>query len=1179
MGAAKAQPAAPGPAATAQPAASLQQFIPRELLAKLEVSRASGGMEGERRVVTMLFCDVKGSTAAASQMDPEEWADVINGAFEHMIAPVYRYEGTVARLMGDGLLAFFGAPIAHEDDPQRAILAGLGIVEAIQGYRGEVQRRWGFDLDVRVGVNTGLVVVGAVGSDLRMEYTALGDAINLAARMEQTARPGTVQIAETTHKLVAPLFDFETLESVEVKGRPEPITAYRVLGSRAAGGRLGTVRGIAGLRSPLVARERELATLLRATAKLQSGRGHLVSVMGEAGLGKSRLVAELRNALATRPARQQVQWIEGRSLSYETATPYAPFADILGACLAVSRGPRGATNDGSYDRMLARVDALFPGRGVEIAPFLAAVLDIQPPADHGERIQYLEPPTLRAMTFTHLVALFERLAAEQPLALFFDDVHWIDPTSLDLLLSLLSLTERAPLLIIAAFRPRAQEPAWRLHELAQRDFGPRYTALTLRPLNQQQARTLVGNLLHIEDLPEKVRRLILEKAEGNPFFVEEVIRSLLDAQLVVRDNGHWRATRDIVHIAVPNTLNGVITARLDRLDETARHVAQAASVLGREFDYATLADIVEQPALLDASLLELQGRDLVREKSTFPQRVYSFKHVLTQEAAYQSTLLSKRRELHGRAAESLAARQGPEQAGDIARHFLEARQPARAMPYLVEAGDRAARAYATAEAIGFYREAIELRAAVEGTELVGRAYEGLGGAQVFANQIPEALETYRAMLALAERLGDVAMQISALNKLAGVTALRMGQFNEAEPLLARAERLGREHDDPSGMAEGAIIRCQMCTAMADFDAVVAHMGEVVAIGERMGSKQHRAMGLEHVASSLMFLTRFDEAWPKAQETLQLAREIGDREHEAWVLCTTIPICLLRQGQFDAARSALSEGLEVAIRIHSLNAQIYGNYLLGELARWQGDYEQAVLCGQRSLEAALPVEPFMPFMTVAPLGSLGSAWLEISEHFSQQAGELHLHALRLLESPTGVGGGGSAWADVGFCALALGDLDIAEASFQKGLNVPTMFMRLERPRHLAGMGLVALRRGRPDEALRLVQESRAYAEERGMQHLHPFIALNTAHVHAGRGEWSLAIAQFQSAEALARELGMLPIAWQAEAGAAQALAAVGRVGEADAKRQDAQAIIDEIAGRFRDPTLRDRFLSSAQAKLP
>ena len=284
----------------------LQQYIPKELLAKLEASRdrraESGAMEGERRVVTMLFCDVTGSTAMAEQLDPEEWADLMNGAFEHLLAPVYRYEGTLARLMGDAILAFFGAPISHEDDPQRAVLAGLDILEGIRAYREQVLRERGLDFDVRVGINTGLVVVGEIGSDLRVEYTAMGDAVNLAARMEQTAQPGTVQVSHDTYRLVSKVFEFEPLGEIEVKGRAAPVTAYRAL--RPLPGAIQP-RGVEGLRSPLVGRARELDLLHSRVEELLAGRGQIVSLIGEAGLGKSRLAAELRQGVrrATRACR------------------------------------------------------------------------------------------------------------------------------------------------------------------------------------------------------------------------------------------------------------------------------------------------------------------------------------------------------------------------------------------------------------------------------------------------------------------------------------------------------------------------------------------------------------------------------------------------------------------------------------------------------------------------------------------------------------------------------------------------------------------------------------------------------------------------------------------------------------------------------------------------------------
>ncbi len=1168
-------PARPAPS----PESRLHQFIPKELLAKLQrqsSAQMSGAVEGERRIVTSLFCDVKGSTAAAGQLDPEEWAQIINGAYEYMIQPVVRYEGMVARLMGDGLLAFFGAPIAHEDDPQRAVLAGWEIVRGIQAYRQEVQRHWGLDFDVRVGINTGLVVVGAVGSDLRMEYTALGDAINLAARMEQTALPGTVQVAEPTYKLVAPLFDFQVLEAVEVKGKAEPVRAYRLLGQKAQPGRL---RGIAGLHAPLIGRQPEMEALLAAASELKGGRGQIVSVMGEAGLGKSRLVSEFRQAVAAEPGGEpagldtapppSVRWVEGRSLSYERATPYAPFVHILAGCLGLESGQSDAEG---YEGLKGQVAALFPDRGEEIAPFLGTLLGLELPAVDSERVKYLEPPVLRATVFRHVTALFERLADENPLVLVFDDLHWIDPTSLELVESLLPLTDRAALMIIAAFRPYRQEPSWRLHETLQRDYAHRYTAVTLQPLDSNRSRDLVSSLLFVEDLPEGVRQRILDKAEGNPFFVEEIIRSLLDHDLVVRDNGHWRATQEIMHITIPDTLNGVITARLDRLDETTRQLAQAASVLGREFSFDVLADLVAAPEKLESGLSELQRRGLILAQSQQPQRTFAFKHVMTQEAAYSSVLLSRRRELHRRAAESLQVGHRDRPA-DIARHFLEARQPARAMPYLVEAGERAARGYATAEALQFFSQALEQRAAVDDLALLQRAYEGMGKALTLSNQIPQAVENYQAMLKLARSLDNMPMQISALNKLSVVAATRLGQFPEAEAYLAQAEQLSAEHPEISGVAETAIVRCMMCGAQADFDGVVKHMGHLVEISQKLGTDAHLAMGLEHVANSLMFLARFDDAERKAEEALAAARRVGDREHEASVLTTVLPVCQVRKGDLDAAQQLAQEGLEIADRIGALVPQVYGNWLLGEIHRWRGEYEQALAYGQLSAQSALPLEPFMPSITVQPLGALALAYLEISGKYTEQVASVHEHALRLLENPAGMMGGGTAWADLGWCSLGVGDLEAAEEAFQKGLNHPSMFMLLERPRYLAGLAQLALVRGNTEEALHQAEEALGYAEERGMRHLYPLLALVAGRVLAARGEAGQALSQFERAEQLALEMKMRPVVWQAQVGAAQVLSATGHQQEAGASLEKAREMIQEIAGLFQEETLRAGFLES------
>jgi tetratricopeptide (TPR) repeat protein len=477
----------------------------------------------------------------------------------------------------------------------------------------------------------------------------------------------------------------------------------------------------------------------------------------------------------------------------------------------------------------------------------------------------------------------------------------------------------------------------------------------------------------------------------------------------------------------------------------------------------------------------------------------------------------------------------------------------------------------------FYRQALDLRAVTEDRTFVRRAYEGLGSTLAFTGKIPDALVVYQTMLEFAESQSDAGMQVSALNKLAAVLALRLGQFPEAGPYLARAERLAHEHDETGGIAETSVIRCQMCTAMADFDAVVSHMDEVAAIGRRLGVKEHIVMGLEHMASSLVFLTRFEEAEATAWEALAVAREIGDREHEAWLLAVTLALCAICRGDFAQAHDLAAEGVQVATRIGSLSPQVYGNWALAELARWQGDYESSILYGQRSWEAGLPLEEFMPFMTVQPLGSLGLAYLEISPRFIDKIGEFHLHALRLLETPGGMAGGGTAWADIGWCALALGDTEIAAECFEKGLHQPSMLMLVEKPRYLAGSALVASRQGRHDDALVLVEEACRYSEERDMRHMYPLMRLTAGRVHSARGEDKLALAQFTLTETLAAELQMRPLLWQAQQAAADALDALGRPAEATKKRLAAQDVIQEIAGLFHEETLRRAFLAKFESQ--
>ena len=949
--------------------ASLEQYIPKELLAKLEAARSSGGLQGERRIVTMLFCDVTGSTAAAEKLDPEDWAQIMNGAFERLIAPVYRYEGTLARLMGDAILAFFGAPIAHEDDPHRAVLAGLEISQYIGPYRDEVKRKWGVDFEVRVGINTGLVVMGEVGSDLRVEYTAMGDAINVAARMEASAAPGTVLIAADTHRLVAPLFEFEDLGLIDIRGKSEPVGAYRVLRRRDAPLR---ERGIEGLESPMVGRDQEMDVLRGLVNTLSQGRGQIVSVMGEAGLGKSRLIAELRqiidldtpsngtNGLAHggAVAPPKTAWHEGRSRSYESNTPFALFISLFNDYFQLSLDD---SESEKYHKISHRLTQVLSEAAARSAPFIATMLGVTVPDEDTELLRYLQPPQVREKIFAAIRGLVECEATRQPLLLVFEDLHWGDPTSLDLLDALMPLADRVPLMILGVFRPVRQDPGWRFHEAASRDYVHRYTTISLEPLDENDSRTLVGNLLEIEDLPEQVRSLILEKAEGNPFFVEEVIRSLLDAGLVVHEDSHWRATREIANIVLPNTLAGVITARLDRLNDESKRVAQSAAVIGREFPADTLAVIYENQSGLDEALTDLQRRELIREKSRTPQLNYMYKHILTQEAAYGSLLLARRRELHLRVAECLEQNDA-EQVHEIARHFREAQELGRAVPYLVDAGDRAAREYATQEAISYYTGALEILEEEKNAQLARRAYEGLGGALALGNDVPGAVENYHNMFHAAQEFGDVPMQVSALNKLGFVTALMQGQFPESEEHLAEAGRLARQCGDLAGLAEFHTVNCYMTVPFGKFDEAVDHLSEAAKIGQDLAMDEPRLFGMTHTANTLTYMTKFDEAKQAAQEALQLAEELGNRMWQSELRGLSIPIHHLRSGNLEAARQSAQVAADMAAEIGAAEQEGYAELSLGQVSWFRGEYEQAINHYQRCLQAGRTSG--LPFIQVA-----------------------------------------------------------------------------------------------------------------------------------------------------------------------------------------------------------------------
>ena len=568
----------------------LSAAAPSPLIEKMRTAK----LTGERKPVTALFADVVGSTTLAERMDAEDWTAMMNEAFDEMSKAVFRYEGTIAQLQGDAMVAFFGAPVAHEDDPDRAVRAALEMVAAIDEFARQLKVTHGIDFRIRAGINSGPVVVGNVGTDLRYEYTALGDAMNVAARMQAAADPGSVLITASTHRLLGDAFETEDIGEIVVKGKTDPVHAFRVLAPRAVPGRR---RGLerAGLGSPMVGRDKQLETLQSLFGVVHAGRSRVAFLVGEPGIGKSRLLAEFRRwvtdeARANAEAGAPATWLEGRCVSYGRNLPYHLLQDLVRFTLQIPFAGSETDARAALDRQLA---AHLGDDAGDTAPFLAHLLALPLHPEEADRA-LLDPETMQGRYIASIHRLLRALSRRGPVVLVCEDLHWADPASVISMSQLLPLAAQHPVFFIAALRADIDSPGWKLVTQGREQFGERLTEMHLQPLSETDSRDLVANLLEIESLPDDVRESILARAEGNPFFVEEVIRMLIERGVIQRNEDQWVATAEVSSVEIPETLHGLLLARIDQLPDDVKRSLRVASVIGRQFPVRVLERVVGQ---------------------------------------------------------------------------------------------------------------------------------------------------------------------------------------------------------------------------------------------------------------------------------------------------------------------------------------------------------------------------------------------------------------------------------------------------------------------------------------------------------------------------------------------------------------------------------------------------------
>jgi len=848
--------------------ASPSHYTPAHLAERILTSKAS--LEGERKQVTVLFADLKGSMELLADRDPEEARKILDPVLQHMMEAVHRYEGTVNQVMGDGIMALFGAPLAHEDHAVRACYAALRMQEAVQRYSHGLRRVEGVPIRIRVGLNSGEVVVRAIGSDLRMDYTAVGQTTHLAARMEQLADPGTTLLTPYTLGLAEGHIDVRSLGPTAVKGLADPIEVFQMLGASTVRSRFAAAaaRGL----TKFVGRTGDMEQLAQALDHVKAGHGQVVAVVGEPGVGKSRLYYEFSHWHHV----QDCLVIESMSVSYGQATTYLPVIELLKNYFRIDgRDDARTIREKVTGRLLSLDRNLEP-----CMPALLWLIDVAPDDPEWAR---LDPRQRRQQTQESVKRLLLRESQVRPLVVVLEDLHWIDTETQALADALVESLPAARVLLLVNYRPEYQHP-----------WGSKtyYRQLRIDPLPAASAHELLDALLGHDSTVQPLKAVLVERTEGTPFFLEETVRSLVETKVLMGDRGGYRLERPLATLEVPASVKALLAARIDRLPSEQKAVLQAASVIGTDVPFGLLHAIAGVPdEQLRRDLIQLQAAEFLYETSLFPELEHTFKHALTHEIAYGTLLSDRRRALHASIVEGierLYAGRLTEQVERLAHHAVRGELWDRAVTYLREAGTKAVGRSTNVEAIAYFHQGLEIIGKLPpGPEQMQhelRLLLGLGPALQATRGFAaaEVERTYSRARELSEQLGE---RIELFQAFWGLWLHTIGRERYAaarpfaEELLAVAERL----DNPALRIEAHHAMCPSTLWMGDVEATRRHGERGMALYDR---EQHRSLAFlygghdpdvccrMHSALALWYLGFPARALERSRTGLALARELA-----------------------------------------------------------------------------------------------------------------------------------------------------------------------------------------------------------------------------------------------------------------------------------------------------------------
>ena len=962
---------------------------------------------GERRLATIVIADIKGSTHLMEQLGTETWVEVMNKALQVMAAEIHRFGGEVDQFRGDGLVAFFGAWSAHEDDPERAVLSGLMMQLAIQKLSADLIELQEIDILIRVGIHTGEVIAGSIGNLAQhSEDTVMGGAVALAARLESAAEPGTVLVSEDTYRLTEHQYKWENLEAISVRGISHSVTVYRPLAPLSEAEQEHRLQ-VYGSSVPLMGRESELKRIRNGIQDLRNGVGGIVLVSGAAGLGKTRLVAEVEQSVKREESllpetEQTITWLRGRCRSYGHSLPHSMWIDALHRWLGMDDR---ASRDELLERLQHKSQELWGDEYTQYYPYLAKFLSLPLEKSFLDWIDHLEAEGLRHQFFLVIYDWVEAMAKRGPLIIVFTEAHWADEASLALLRHCLPLCESNQVLWMVVYRPDPAAPTWDFSHAVETEFPHRLTLIELAPLTQTESNGLLNRLIGPHVLPEGLQDDIITKAEGNPYYLTEIVRSLVDRDILVRssDNGHWKITQSDASLDLPNSLISLLAARISRLSPEEQRVLQLAAVIGTVFWSALLQELVGKDTPIKNHLTSLQRARLIRERGCLSDlgNEYVFLSALIRDAAYESLLSSQRVEFHLTIADFLEGlvneRVLPQYHGMIAYHYRQANICQKELFHTLLAAENAQKIYANTDAIHDYSRALDLLNELDDCDDTPRqrtindwrleALTGLGKIYFGIGDITQAEKHLRDAVALGREMGLDALALTRLFYWLGEVLFWQNQYEE--PIHLGEEGLYYLGDNNRNV-EAALMNQLIAIGYSQlgdhekfidftqrtagfiqdlpyteelrpaYDHIIGLFAYTLkdvpeaehwlAIFKQLAEENHdlRAIGevYNHTASLLNRQGNLNSAIYYYGKAIEQFTHIGDDKHACRAL-RDLGVCQLQGGFLEKAEESIVQSLEKAQVIENKTDSALGYWFKAQILLCQGAQEEAALAFKKA----------------------------------------------------------------------------------------------------------------------------------------------------------------------------------------------------------------------------------------